>query len=157
MPSLSMTNINACRFSEWCLCGKRVRCVSFFYLMIRRPPRSTLFPYTTLFRSRLVDAGASTGGDRGDRHDRADPDDHAEHGEERSHLVAQESAHRDHDDEPRVHAILSSRTSITREAQAATSDSCVTSTTVMPEATSSRKRSMTSPLVLVSRLPVGSS
>src|SRR2546429_7210910 len=26
--------------------------VFFFFLMIRRPPRSTLFPYTTLFRSR---------------------------------------------------------------------------------------------------------
>src|SRR2546421_3037447 len=26
---------------------------SFFFLMIRRPPRSTLFPYTTLFRSEL--------------------------------------------------------------------------------------------------------
>src|SRR3712207_7121677 len=26
----------------------------FFFLMIRRPPRSTLFPYTTLFRSILV-------------------------------------------------------------------------------------------------------
>src|SRR5690242_20823307 len=25
-----------------------------FFLMIRRPPRSTLFPYTTLFRSRLA-------------------------------------------------------------------------------------------------------
>src|SRR2546430_7014827 len=25
----------------------------FFFLMIRRPPRSTLFPYTTLFRSDL--------------------------------------------------------------------------------------------------------
>src|SRR5215813_14455798 len=25
----------------------------FFFLMIRRPPRSTLFPYTTLFRSRM--------------------------------------------------------------------------------------------------------
>src|SRR6266496_5087135 len=30
------------RCSCWCL---------FFFLMIRRPPRSTLFPYTTLFRS----------------------------------------------------------------------------------------------------------
>src|SRR3712207_9064941 len=33
----------------------RVYCLldilSFFFLMIRRPPRSTLFPYTTLFRS----------------------------------------------------------------------------------------------------------
>src|SRR5579859_8222357 len=26
-------------------------CFCFFFLMIRRPPRSTLFPYTTLFRS----------------------------------------------------------------------------------------------------------
>src|SRR2546422_5196012 len=26
----------------------------FFFLMIRRPPRSTLFPYTTLFRSRAA-------------------------------------------------------------------------------------------------------
>src|SRR5256885_7047781 len=40
----------------------RVR-VRFFFLMIRRPPRSTLFPYTTLFRShRLRDSGAPTGG-----------------------------------------------------------------------------------------------
>src|SRR2546430_9954284 len=33
---------------------------SFFFLMIRRPPRSTLFPYTTLFRSQadLVADGA---------------------------------------------------------------------------------------------------
>src|SRR2546429_1768447 len=30
----------------------------FFFLMIRRPPRSTLFPYTTLFRS--VQAGGAT-------------------------------------------------------------------------------------------------
>src|SRR5256885_6294589 len=29
-----------------------LRC--FFFLMIRRPPRSTLFPYTTLFRSLLA-------------------------------------------------------------------------------------------------------
>src|SRR3989442_11537694 len=30
----------------------------FFFLMIRRPPRSTLFPYTTLFRS-LLSVGAA--------------------------------------------------------------------------------------------------
>src|SRR2546430_5202250 len=30
----------------------------FFFLMIRRPPRSTLFPYTTLFRSPYDGAGA---------------------------------------------------------------------------------------------------
>src|SRR6185295_19979281 len=28
-----------------------ISCFFFFFLMIRRPPRSTLFPYTTLFRS----------------------------------------------------------------------------------------------------------
>src|SRR6266704_3354889 len=31
--------------------------VNFFFLMIRRPPRSTLFPYTTLFRSRPREPG----------------------------------------------------------------------------------------------------
>src|SRR5215208_7543680 len=55
---------------------------SFFFLMIRRPPRSTLFPYTTLFRSprgcarqrsaaahpRRADVGAGSQPDpRGDR------------------------------------------------------------------------------------------
>src|SRR2546422_7908790 len=37
--------------------------ICFFFLMIRRPPRSTLFPYTTLFRSHTLaappDAAAS--------------------------------------------------------------------------------------------------
>src|SRR5690349_21956376 len=32
--------------------------VLFFFLMIRRPPRSTLFPYTTLFRSERESKGA---------------------------------------------------------------------------------------------------
>src|SRR2546421_5306261 len=31
----------------------------FFFLMIRRPPRSTLFPYTTLFRSRAPAASTA--------------------------------------------------------------------------------------------------
>src|SRR3712207_9554832 len=49
----------------------------FFFLMIRRPPRSTLFPYTTLFRSIYVidgvrmtsnqASGFSTGGNRPSR------------------------------------------------------------------------------------------
>src|SRR5256886_13121793 len=49
---------------------------SLFFLMIRRPPRSTLFPYTTLFRSRVARcvlhlqggrhaAGAQSGGRMG--------------------------------------------------------------------------------------------
>src|SRR2546430_11748448 len=32
---------------------------SFFFLMIRRPPRSTLFPYTTLFRSPILHAAVA--------------------------------------------------------------------------------------------------
>src|SRR5258708_21651083 len=33
---------------------------SFFFLMIRRPPRSTLFPYTTLFRSMPAEVRGSS-------------------------------------------------------------------------------------------------
>src|SRR6266545_6949504 len=47
----------------------------FFFLMIRRPPRSTLFPYTTLFRSRGTPSarggcrpGAHTGRARSEEH-----------------------------------------------------------------------------------------
>src|SRR2546427_6597260 len=32
---------------------------AFFFLMIRRPPRSTLFPYTTLFRSHVFNFGSA--------------------------------------------------------------------------------------------------
>src|SRR3712207_8508424 len=41
--------------------------------MIRRPPRSTLFPYTTLFRScrRLGDRARGAAEDRSDRHARS--------------------------------------------------------------------------------------
>src|SRR5256885_13257117 len=37
----------------------------FFFLMIRRPPRSTLFPYTTLFRSRGHAGGSERVGESG--------------------------------------------------------------------------------------------
>src|SRR3954469_26078346 len=36
---------------DYKLVWNRVALDCFFFLMIRRPPRSTLFPYTTLFRS----------------------------------------------------------------------------------------------------------
>src|SRR2546426_6314843 len=51
-----------CAAGLYCLCTKRgtQMVVFFFFLMIRRPPRSTLFPYTTLFRSE-----PEAGGDRG--------------------------------------------------------------------------------------------
>src|SRR2546429_4566027 len=39
------------------ICKDALELFYFFFLMIRRPPRSTLFPYTTLFRS---DPRAST-------------------------------------------------------------------------------------------------
>src|SRR5688572_33437250 len=49
------------RLSRYCLCILFLVFLSlvtvfffFFFLMIRRPPRSTLFPYTTLFRSFLA-------------------------------------------------------------------------------------------------------
>src|SRR3712207_9249433 len=45
----------------------------FFFLMIRRPPRSTLFPYTTLFRSDLGGHGAGQRGLPRARGGRPDP------------------------------------------------------------------------------------
>src|SRR5207245_9003421 len=43
------------------LCFRHLpHCLILFFLMIRRPPRSTLFPYTTLFRSRASGVAANT-------------------------------------------------------------------------------------------------
>src|SRR5205085_12655818 len=42
-----------------CVCFVYLLSFSFFFLMIRRPPRSTLFPYTTLFRSALLSGSAN--------------------------------------------------------------------------------------------------
>src|SRR5690606_41416990 len=39
-------------FCLWCLFVARLSCL--FLVTVRRPPRSTLFPYTTLFRSRFA-------------------------------------------------------------------------------------------------------
>src|SRR2546421_3599729 len=44
----------------------------FFFLMIRRPPRSTLFPYTTLFRSRPNARRGDGTGNRNWRQSRSD-------------------------------------------------------------------------------------
>src|SRR6266571_1109890 len=50
------TRLSSCARSRCFFCSRldegRVRFHLFFFLLIRRPPRSTLFPYTTLFRSR---------------------------------------------------------------------------------------------------------
>src|SRR3712207_7592513 len=68
-----------------------------FFLMIRRPPKSTLFPYTTLFRSaggveaehdhgetlQGVDAGLPDhGGDRAEGADGREPHHHRQHAED---------------------------------------------------------------------------
>src|SRR2546421_5635230 len=53
----------------------RSRCLClFFFLMIRRPPRSTLFPYTTLFRSHVAVLARGLAQDlgRGARHHHLD-------------------------------------------------------------------------------------
>src|SRR2546421_5526504 len=58
---MSMTaGILTCCYCVLSLFGGVVRHLLFFFLMIRRPPRSTLFPYTTLFRSIVVACWALT-------------------------------------------------------------------------------------------------
>src|SRR3712207_7251811 len=66
----------------------------FFFLMIRRPPRSTLFPYTTLFRSAAVAAlvGGVTGFvDSAARHAATDEAEHTGGCEERPRPAAGEA------------------------------------------------------------------
>src|SRR5687768_17918996 len=46
-------------------------CYSFFFLRIRRPPTSTLFPYTTLFRSTILRAARDQDQDEALRRDAA--------------------------------------------------------------------------------------
>src|SRR2546422_5829581 len=62
--------------------------IFFFFLMIRRPPRSTLFPYTTLFRSPV--SGRDQGGHR-HRHgagvDGGRSEEHTSELQSRLHLV----------------------------------------------------------------------
>src|SRR2546425_13312401 len=52
------------RYSTMCTRYSSLIHIFFFFLMIRRPPRSTLFPYTTLFRS-LADTAGTIGGTGG--------------------------------------------------------------------------------------------
>src|SRR5258707_2976862 len=67
-----------------------MRVFSFFFLMIRRPPRSTLFPYTTLFRSYNppttqglhIDAGAMS-----DTHEVTRSEEHTSELQSRQYLV----------------------------------------------------------------------
>src|SRR5204863_7566649 len=52
---LVMLNISLSMHYSFCL---TIFFCLFFFLMIRRPPRSTLFPYTTLFRSNRLERAA---------------------------------------------------------------------------------------------------
>src|SRR5205814_9571121 len=48
-----------CGYNRCMMCGRcRFLCLCVLFLVIRRPPTSTLFPYTTLFRSQRRDGGA---------------------------------------------------------------------------------------------------
>src|SRR3712207_7916152 len=71
----------------------------FFFLMIRRPPRSTLFPYTTLFRSGVEDRGRPRHlrGEREGRHD--DRDGAAQPGPGDEGLLAQGERSEEHTSE----------------------------------------------------------
>src|SRR5690625_6964433 len=55
MSRVSQGGVSPCtNCTGLCFCGSRLSVTRhFFLLMIRRPPRSTLFPYTTLFRSTM--------------------------------------------------------------------------------------------------------
>src|SRR3712207_4708272 len=61
------------------------RMYRFFILMIRRPPRSTLFPYTTLFRSEL-DRGGNDGLENEDGQGREDDADQSQPEQDVGHV-----------------------------------------------------------------------
>src|SRR5579862_9987363 len=61
--------------------------VFFFFLMIRRPPRSTLFPYTTLFRSGLDHSGTAGGRDQSPRPASLRSEEHTSELQSQFHLV----------------------------------------------------------------------
>src|SRR6266853_5174310 len=59
----------------------------FFFLMIRRPPRSTLFPYTTLFRSGAQGRPGDDGRVVPGHHRRARSEEHTSELQSQSNLV----------------------------------------------------------------------
>src|ERR1035438_9671896 len=74
----------------WTIYRPPCRCrVLVFFLMIRRPPRSTLFPYTTLFRSEMALPGSASGRVGLRRGLRADPrsEEHTSELQSLRHLV----------------------------------------------------------------------
>src|SRR3712207_8452450 len=70
------------------MCQLGALTIFFFFLMIRRPPRSTLFPYTTLFRSSRG-GGLENQRDRGGRRSCSRPrsEEHTSELQSRQYLV----------------------------------------------------------------------
>src|SRR5215813_14889552 len=62
-------------------------CFFFFFLMIRRPPRSTLFPYTTLFRPHAQHWTLQCRPGRGDHGAKHRSEEHTSELQSRPHLV----------------------------------------------------------------------
>src|ERR1041385_9352789 len=88
----------------------------FFFLMIRRPPRSTLFPYTTLFRSPSPCAppGGGTAASRAECPS-ARSEEHTSELQSRLHLVCRlllEKKNKQHN-QRNIHAVRSIRTNRT--------------------------------------------
>src|SRR5690349_23814466 len=59
------------------LCFRPFVLLTFFFLIIRRPPRSTLFPYTTLFRSAAGPGAAAPAHVRGEQLTQEESGEHA--------------------------------------------------------------------------------
>src|SRR6266508_5289798 len=69
------------------LLSRKITYIIFFFLMIRRPPRSTLFPYTTLFRSPYGDSLPGTGAERALHLRVGRSEEHTSELQSRGHLV----------------------------------------------------------------------
>src|SRR6266446_8235455 len=87
-------------------CHIRLFLFSFFFLMIRRPPRSTLFPYTTLFRFRIPRDRHLAGKPRPDRQQEDEQEDRDGDGEWNARRRGRRSPSAC---EPRLGAILDRR------------------------------------------------
>src|SRR3712207_7615921 len=72
--------------------------------MIRRPPRSTLFPYTTLFRSGRRPHGALVAQRLRDQWPEREPEDHRAHGDEHEVVEQEDGLAREQGVEPRLGA-----------------------------------------------------
>src|ERR1041385_9379065 len=88
-------------FAKERLARSRVLSFVIFFLMIRRPPRSTLFPYTTLFRSAPAWESTSTNPSRRNiRSSRLRSEEHTSELQSRLHLVCRLLLEKKHNKRP---------------------------------------------------------